>query len=101
MSPTKPKRIRGSNDAAIIEIHRFDDRPSLTEGIFKPLYLNVAAIHSIEPFSAVYCPGVKARMYLRNGSGGHSERLEVSEDYSELKWLIQRAQNEGFATMAT
>jgi hypothetical protein len=101
MSPTKPKRIRATSDAAIIEVHCFDDRPSLTESTFKPLCLNVGAIHSIEPFFAVYCPGVKARIHLRKGSGGRTERLEVSEDYSELKRLIQQAQREGFATMAT
>ena len=102
MSPTKLKRIRATSDAAIIEVHRFDDRPSLTESTFKPLCLNVAVIHSIEPFSAKYCPGVEALLYLRKGSGGRSDgRLEVREDYADLKRLIQRAQKEGFATMAT
>ena len=95
MSPAKGKRIRASNDGAIIEVHRFDDRPSLTESTFKPLCLSVAAIHSIEPFSATYCPGVKARIFLRKGSGGRSDRLEVSEDYAELKQLIRAAQREG------
>jgi hypothetical protein len=97
MSPTKPKRIRASNDAVMIEVHRFDDRPSLTESTFKPLCLGVAAIHSIEPFTSTHYPGVKARLYLRKGSGGHSDRLEVSEDYLELKRLIQRAPREGLA----
>ena len=99
MSPTKPKRA--SHDAAIIEVHRFDDRPSLKESTFKPLCLSIAAIHSIETWSGVYCPGVKARIFLHKGSGGRSERLEVSEDYAELKRLIQQAQKEGFSTMAT
>jgi hypothetical protein len=101
MSPTRPKRIRNSHDAAMIEVHCFDDRPSLTEGTFKPLCLAVAAIHSMEPFFAVYCPGVKAHIFLRKGSGGRNERLEVREDYSELKQLIQRAQKEGFAAVAS
>ena len=95
MSPTKPKRA--SNEAAIIEVHRFDDRPSLTESTFKPLSLSVAVIHSIEPYSATYCPGAKALIFLRKGSGGRSERLEVREDYAELKQLIQRAHHEGLA----
>jgi hypothetical protein len=101
MTPTKPTRIRASNDAAMIEIHRFDDRPSLTESTFKPLCLNVAAIHSIEPFASTHYPGVKARIYLRKNGGIGWDRLEVREDYSELKRLIQRAQKEGFSTMAT
>ena len=101
MSPARPKRIRASNDAAIIEVHCFDDLPSLTEGTFKPLCLNVVAIHSIETWSGVYCPGVKARIFLRKGSGGRSERLEVREDYAELKRLIQRAHKEGFAAVAS
>jgi hypothetical protein len=54
MSPTKPKRIHASNDAAIIEVHRFDDRPSLTESTFKPLCISVAAIHSIEPCASTH-----------------------------------------------
>lgn len=97
MTPTKPKRTRASNDAAIIEVHCFDDRPSLTEGSFRPLCLNVAAIHSMEPFSATYCPGAKTRLYLRKGSGGRSERLEVREDYATVKQLIRAAQKEGLA----
>jgi hypothetical protein len=102
MSPTKRKRLRASSDGAIIEVHCFDDRPSLTEGSFRPLCLNVAAIHSIEPFSATYCPGAKARLYLRKGGGGRSDgRLELREDYSDLKRMIQQAQKEGFSPMAT
>jgi hypothetical protein len=101
MTPTKPKRIRATSDAVMIEVHRLDDRPSLTESTFKPLCLNEAAIHSIEPFSAVYYPGVKARICLRKGSSGRCDRLEVKEEYPELKRLIQRAQKEGFSTMAT
>ena len=97
MSSATPKPTRSSRDAAIIEVHCFDDRPSLTEGSFKPVCLNVAAIHSIETWSGVYCPGVKARIFLRKGSGGRSERLEVSEDYAGLKRLIQRAHREGLA----
>ena len=70
-----------SNGAAMIELNRFDDRPSLTESTFRPLCLSVAAIHSIEPFVSTHYPGVKARLYLRkNGSGGY-DRLELSEDY--------------------
>jgi hypothetical protein len=98
MSPTKPKRIRATSDAAIIEVYCFDDRPSLTESTFKPLCLNVAVIHSIQPFSATYCPGAKTRLYLRKGSGGRSdERLELREDYATVKQLIRAAQKEGFA----
>jgi hypothetical protein len=36
MSPTKRKRLRASSDGVIIEVHCFDDRPSLTEGSFRP-----------------------------------------------------------------
>ena len=99
MTPTKPNRVRAtSNDAAIIEVHRFNDRPSLTESTFKPLCLSVAAIYSIEPFTSTHYPGVKARLYLRKGGGGSGcDRLEVREDYPELKRLIQRAQREGLA----
>jgi hypothetical protein len=98
MSSTKPKRIRATSDAAIVEVHRFDDRPSLTESTFKPLCLNVAAIHSIEPFSATYCPGAKTCLYLRKGSGGRSDdRLELREDYATVKQLIRAAQKEGLA----
>jgi len=97
MTLPKPKRTRASNDAAIIEVHRFDDRPSLTEGTFKPLCLNVAAIYSIEPFTSTHYPGVKARLYLRKNGRSGWDRLEVREDYSELKRLIQRAQREGLA----
>ena len=96
MSSTKPKRIRGCNDRAIIEVNRFDDRPSLTESTFKPL----AAIYSIEPFASTHYPGVKARLYLRKNGGNGCDRMELSEDYAELKRLIQRAQKEGLATMA-
>jgi hypothetical protein len=98
MSPTKRERVRGSSDGAIIEVHCFDDRPSLTESSFRPLCLNVAAIHSMEPFSATYCPGVKACLYLRKGSGGRSDdRLELREDYATVKQLIRAAQKEGLA----
>jgi hypothetical protein len=97
----KPERIRARNDAALIEVHRFDDRPSLTESTFKPLCLNVAAIHSIEPFTSTHYPGVKARLYLRKNGGSGWDRLELSENYPDLKRLIQQSQKEGFATLAT
>ena len=100
MTPTKSKRTRATSNAAIIEVHRFDNRPSLTESTFKPLCLNVAAIYSIEPFASTHYPEVKARLYLRKGGGSGCDRLEVREDYPELKQLIQRAQKEGLATMA-
>src|SRR5690242_18661099 len=98
MSPTKRERITTGSDGAITEVHCFDDRPSLTEGRFRPLCLNVSAIHSIEPFSAACCPGVKARLYRRAGSGGRSDDwLELREDYPDLKRMIQQTQKKGFS----
>ena len=69
MIPAKRERLRVTGDAAIIEVHRFDDRTSRTESTFKPLCLSVAAIDSIEPFSSTHYPGVKFATRCSSGDG--------------------------------